>query len=175
MSLADIVGLIKDILTILALLVGSGFAIFVFFHFAPTLQPRILPSWPNKESQGVILRLEVENKSRIRVFKDTIYLQVLEHKIEEGGFLSEGVPFEEHAIIPSEKPIQWREPVEIFQTTKGLDPGDILVVERLYYCPPNTILHVGLQVRTTLSFFGRIAARIGGREQRWTTTRIVMR
>jgi hypothetical protein len=175
MELKDIISIVGDIATIFAVLVGGWFAVFVFLQFAPILSLRILPTWSSDNTNRVILRIEVENKSRIRVHKQSIYLQILEHNVSVGNTLSEWVPFEEKAAIPTEPPISWHEPIEIFKSTKGIDPGEILVAERLHYCQPNNVLHVGLQVKAKLNFWGRIATQVRGWNQRWTITRIVMK
>jgi hypothetical protein len=175
MELKDTIGLVSNIATILAVLAGGWFAVFVFLQFAPILVLRILPTWIGEGSKWVILRIEVENKSRIRVHKQTIYLQILEHNLSDGGMLSEWVPFHESAIIPTERPVGWHEPIEIFKSSKGIDPGETLVAERLYYCPSNNVLHVGLQVKAKLGLFGKIATQVRGWNQSWTTTRIVMK
>lgn len=175
MGLNDIISNVGNVAAIIAILVGGWFAVFVFLQFAPILSLRILPTWSSDDTNRVILRIEIENKSKIRVYKQSIYLQILEHNVPIGNILSEWIPFEEKAIILTEQPISWHEPIEIFKSTKGIDPGEILVAERLHYCQPNNVLHVGLQVKANLSFWGRIATRVRGRNQRWTTTRIVMK
>lgn len=175
MSIIEVVSLVKDIATLLALLIGGGLALFVFLQFAPVLDLQILPSWSDEARQFLILKFEVENKSRIRVDKREIRIQVLEHKIQADTSLSEWVPFDKDAIIPTERPVEWREPIEIFRTTKAIDPGEVISVERLYHCSQDTVLHVGLQVKAKLGIFGRIATRIRPWDQRWTTTRIVVK
>jgi hypothetical protein len=175
MELNDIISIVGNIATILAVLVGGWFAVFVFLQFAPILALRILPTWTSDDPRWVILRIEVENKSRIRVYKQAIYLQILEQNVHVGSILSEWVPFEKKAVLTTEQPISWHEPIEIFKSTIGLDPGELLIAERLHYCQPNNVLHVGLQVKAKLGFWGRIAAQVRGWKQRWTTTRIVMK
>jgi hypothetical protein len=174
-SIIEVVSLVKDIATLLALLIGGWLALFVFLRFAPKLNLRILPNWSDDARQFLILKFEVENKSNIRVYKQEIRIQVLEHKIQPGTSLSEWVPFDKDAIIPTERPVEWREPVEIFRTTKTIDPGEVISVERLYHYPQDTTLHVGLQVKAKLGFFGRIATRIRAWDQQWTTTCIVVK
>ena len=151
MSIIEAISLMKDIATLLAMLIGGGLALFVFRQMVPVLDLRILPRWIDDEGQFLILRFEVENKSRVRVHKQSIRIQILEHRIPASGSLSEWVPFEQEAIIPTERPIEWREPVEVFRTTTGIDPGGVISVERLYRCPQDDIvLHVGLQVKARL-------------------------
>jgi hypothetical protein len=175
MEIKDVIGMARDIAPAVGLLVAGWLAIFVFRQFAPVLTLRIVPTWTSDDSRWVVLRLEVENKSRIRVRKRSIYLQVLEPEVREGGSLSEWVPFEEKHVDPDEWPAPWQEPFEVFKTTSGIDPGEILVAERLHYCPPNGVLHVGLQVKAQLGVFGKIATWVRGNNQSWTTTCIIMK
>ena len=174
-SLNEIVDLVRDIASILALLLGAYVGIFHFLRFYPVVVVRILPSWPVVGSRWVVLRLEIENRSRVRVRKEKVLLQVLEHRVHEGEHLSEWVPFEEGAVIPSEKPVRWNEPVEVFESTTGLGPGEVVAIERLYYCPPGSVLHVGLQFRAQLGVLAKIGGRMRGWRNQWTATKIVMR
>ena len=119
-DIKNIVELISGIAAILTFLTGSWLAVFVFLQFAPVLSLRIISTWPDEESRWVIIRLEVENKSRVRVRKDEIHLQVLEHEIKEGGSLSEWVPFKKDDALDTEQPIDWRDPLEVFKSTKEL-------------------------------------------------------
>ena len=144
--------------------------VFVYSGLAPRLDLRILPSWSDESKQFLILKFQIENKSRIRIRRGQIRVQILEYRAHETTFLSEWVPFDEEAIVPTEQPVEWREPVEIFQRLRRIDPGETISVERLYRCPSNRVLHIGLQVRITPSLLGRIADRIRTRTQQWTTT-----
>lgn len=174
MNLQGTISLLGDLATILAVLAGGWVATFIFLQFAPLLSIRITPMWSVTNDRWVTLRIEIENKSRIRVHKQSIHLQVLEHKIQKEESLSEWVPFEENYIIASEKPVAWHEPDEICKSTLRIDPGEIIVVERLHYCPKNSILHVGVQVKAKLGIIGKIVTRVRGWQRRWTTTRIIM-
>jgi hypothetical protein len=167
--------MVGNLITALALFIGAGLAVFVFSRLAPVLNLRIIPSWAGDKSRWVILRLEVENKSRVRIHKQSICLQVLEYRVPAGTSFSEWVPFEEEAIVASEQPLQWSEPIEVFKSTLTIDPNEVLAIERLHYCPPDTLLKVGLQVRMKLGIAGRIATRVRGWHHQRTTTRIVMK
>ena len=165
------VTLIKDIVTILAMIIAGYIAVFVYFSFAPVVRLSIESEWIKKDYLKIVL--EVENMSKIRMRKDFILFQILEHDIKETKFLSEWVPFEKDSIKESIK--HWKEPENIFETTRYFYPNDRIKAERLYHFPENSIIHVGLQVKAKLNIFGRIASKIGNQPLRWTTTRIVVK
>ena len=175
MSVTELVGLIQDIITILALLTGGAVAVFVYFQLAPVLELRILPSWADDSKQFLIVKFQVENKSRVRLYSPKGRIQILEHTTQNIDSLSHWVPFEEKAILPSEKPIEWHHPEEIFRTTKQIYPGEVISIERLYRCPREGVaLHIGLQVELRLGRFGRLVTR---KKEAWrqTTTSFVVK
>lgn len=174
MSFTEVMGLVGDIAVLVAMLLGAGLAVFVFVQFAPSLQLRILPRWADEAKGLIILKLEVKNKSRIRVPKQRICLQILEHEVPAGGSLSEWVPFDKQVILPQEQPKEWHEPVEIFQTTRYLNPGEMLSVEMLCHCPRESVLHVGLQAKAKFGILGWLGSRISSWNEQWTSTIIVM-
>jgi hypothetical protein len=160
MSINGALSLINDVVALVALLIGGALALFVFFQLAPVLELRILPSWTDDTKQFLILKFQVENKSRVRVYNPQGRIQILEHQIPLGASLSHWVPFEQGAVRSSEEPIEWRNPVGIFKSTKQIYPGETISFERLYHCPQdNVVLHVGLQVKLELGLVGRIVTR----------------
>jgi len=160
MSIVDITGLIRDIVTILALLLGGLVGIFIFFQLAPVIHLSITPTWIDDVKQFLLIRFEIENKSRVRATRPRGQIQVLEHKVDPGSMISQWVPFRESAILPSEQPVEWREPIKIFTSTRQIFPGEVIVLERLYHIPQNNIiLHAGFQVELELSFLGRLVTR----------------
>jgi hypothetical protein len=174
LSYGDALSFVATTIGIVAVVTMALLAFFVRVSFAPVLRLRILPRWSDDTKNFVILRLEVENISRVRVQKQQIRIQALRHKLEMGGLLSEWVPFSRDDIR-DEQPLEWREPVEIFNTTNHIYPGEVLSVERMYHCEQDTALHVGLQVKAKLGRFSRLATRIRSWNQQWTTTCIVLR
>ena len=160
MSINDSISLISDVVTLLALLIGGALALFVFFQLAPVLELRILPSWTDDTKQFLVLKFQIENKSRVRVYNPQGRIQVLEHQIPPGASLSHWVPFDKDAVRPSEEPIEWHEPVAVLKSPKQIYPGETISFERLYHCPQDdVVMHVGLQVRLELGLFGRIVTR----------------
>lgn len=170
-----LIGMIKGIVTIVALLLGAGLAVFVFVQFSPKLQLRIIQRWVDEINGLFVLKLEVENISRIRVYKQKIQLQILEHEVPANGCLSEWVPFDEEEVLSEEKPKEWHAPIEVFESSKFLNPGEILSVERLCHCPHKSVVHVGLQVKVKLGVLGCVASCFRSWKEQWTSTIIVMR
>jgi hypothetical protein len=160
MTIMDIVSLAKDIVTLLALLIGGALAVFVYFQLAPILKLRILPRWEDDSKEFLVVKFEIENRSRVRVTSPKGRIQVLKHKVERGAWMSHWVPFSEDAILPDEHPTEWQEPAVLFTTTRHIFPGETISVERLYHLPEDTVvLHIGLQVEIEMGLVGRIVTR----------------
>jgi hypothetical protein len=173
MMIAEYVSLAKDLVTILAILIGSATAVFVYFQLAPVLSLRIVPTLADERKRFLILRFEIENKSRVRILTPKGRIQVLKHDIQPGAAMSQWVPFSKDAIKSTEQPREWREPVEIFKSTIDIYPGEIISFERIYDCPEDTVvIHAGLQVELELSRWGRWVTR-KAKPWRQTTTRFV--
>jgi hypothetical protein len=173
MMIAEYVSLAKDLVTLLAILIGSATAVFVYFQLAPVLQLRIVPTWADERKEFLILRFEIENRSRVRIFAPKGRIQVLKHDIQPGASMSHWIPFREDAVKPDERPREWREPVEIFKSTLDIYPGETISFERIYDCPEDTVVvHAGLQVELELSRWGRWVTR-KAEPWRQTTTRFV--
>jgi hypothetical protein len=168
MSISEVVGIARDIVTLLALIIGTFIAIFVYFQFAPIFELKIIPTWIDNRKQFLLVRFQVENKSRVRLYSPKGRIQVLEHKTQPGLSLSQWVPFDKTAILPTEQPIEWREPEVIFKSTKEIYPGEVISLERLYhYSQDSIILHIGLQVELKLDLIGRIVTR---KKESWRQT-----
>ena len=60
------------------------------------------------------------------------------------------------------------------QVIKFLNPGEMLSIERLCYCPHNSISHVGLQAKVKLGVFGHVASWFRSWNEQWTSSIIVM-
>jgi hypothetical protein len=123
----------------------------------------------------VVLRLEIENISSVITAKRVVRLQALPYP--ENEELSEWVPFDSARQRRDEKPLKWREPIDIFQSTRRFFPRESVVVERLHKCPRGQLLHVGMQIRRK---WARPIENEAGALWRWmwqsqTTTVIVRR
>jgi hypothetical protein len=174
MSFAEVISLTKDIVTLLALFIGAAVGLFIFFQFAPVLELRILPTWIDESKQFLVLKFEVENKSRVRANRPSGQIQVLEYPFEPSVTLSQWVPFDERTIPPNEQP-KWHEPEKIFKSTLQIYPGEIISFEKLYHYPQDTvIIHAGLQVQLELGFIGKIITR---KKEPWrqTVTRFIVK
>lgn len=177
-TFSDIVGIISDFVTIFALIVGAFVAIFVFLHFAPRMTQRISSSWTSEHSRWVILRLEVENQSNVRIRSPKVFLQVLEYEYPTNKVLSEFVPFSEKAVEEDQQPVIWNEPIHVFTSTVMINPGEVIAVERLCYCPKDRLLKVGLQTKLEVGRLGRLlgfVSRVRGWRTQRTATSIIMK
>jgi hypothetical protein len=175
MQFEVLISLIRDVLPLLALIIGGLFAIFIYSQFAPILNLRIIASWADEDREYLKLKFEIENKSRVRVNSPLARIQMLEHKLTETNLISEWVPFHRDAIKPEEAPIVWREPERVFKSTERIFPGETLSIERLVHCSQDkTILHIGFQVQLELGLLGKL---ITGRLKAWrqTTTAIMVK
>ena len=181
MSISDIVSLSRDLVTLLAVVIGVIAGLFIFFQLAPVLALRISPSWTDETKQFLIIRYEVENKSRVRVHRLTGQVQMFEHTLRQGGFLSNVIPFSQkdyedinYGKSMSEDRPAWHEPSPIFTTTKQIYPGETIIIEKLYSCTKADVaIHFGLQVGLRLGLWGRITTR---KREPWrqTTTCIIV-
>ncbi len=185
-DISQILSVTTDILAITALLTGTVLAIIVSVQYAPFVKLRILPKWLDDDSGRVILRLEIENISKVKINNQYIALQVLEYPLPKNSsiVISEWVPFVEGKYQklgseePPEEPKQkWQKPVPIFTSTKTIYPSEILSVERSYGCPKDSFLKVGLQLKATSSnskFVQWVTRKLNWADQ-WTTTAIIFR
>jgi hypothetical protein len=182
----QIVTKINEVLTMLAVLVGSVLVIFCYVDLSPKVDLQIEPTWVGSDNKFLKLRLSVKNISRVRLNKPRdcpCRVQVLEYECprsdKQGNILekclSEWVPFERDKEEPTDngepkqKPQEkqwlangsnkgWVDPDEIFKTTKKIDPGEIISGERLYFFPDLQVpLKIGLQFKGRLGFFARRA------------------
>ena len=175
MNASDTVGLLKDIITLLALGIGSLAAIFIYFQLAPTVNLKILPTWADNAKEHLVIRFEIENKSKVRLNRPRGKIQILEYTIGKSNMMSQFVPFRQEDIPKGERPIEWREPVIILTNTKQIYPGETISYERLYHYPQEAvIIHIGLQIELELSFWGQIVTR---KRESWrqTTTCFVVK
>ena len=108
----------------------------------PSLRLSVTHRWLSDTM--VLIRLEVENTSRVTVEPHTKLLQMLEH--DEDEELSEFVRLSENDTR-GETPLSWRDPVNVLETTKEILPLEHLIFERLHKCPPGRMLHVLLQIQ----------------------------
>ena len=161
----------------LYVLIGTAsiiWAIFVTHKYAPNA--RLNLSYKEAPHGFVILIIEVENLSKVKIDKEHVKLQILTHTREKTTLISEFVPFKRAEIIHGEEPIEWSDPIDILNTTKCIYPGERKHVERLYKIPSeDIILHVGLQVKVALrGIRGRISGIINWNSMQRTSTIFIL-
>jgi len=141
--------------------------VWIYHGFFPTI---FLALEVSEEVDGVLLiHLVAENKSRIAARMLSARLQVLEHEISQT--LSEWVPFKEEDQRENEKAIAWRKPERVITSTKFIQPGQSIVVERLYRPTAGVAVHVGFQVEVR-SLIARLFHR--NHNPCFTTTRWIL-
>ena len=171
-TLADIAIIIQ----VVVLLVGAFAAVFLFLGLSPRLDISITPQWTPGIIDLCVLKVRIENTSRIRIKKRSIKLQILEHQHTEFQNLSDFVPFQKDDVRSTEIPVEWQEPSEICQVTKYLYPGKILLVDIPVQCPdPACVKHVGLRVNAVLSRFRSVCNLTWRKDHKWTTTVFMLR
>jgi hypothetical protein len=158
----------SDIATLLAVLIAAVGGIFVLSQYAPLFNLRIEPRWNDAAQQILVVKFEVENKSRVRANFPLGYAQVLEYSQELDMSMSHWVPFSQEDIRQGEEPLRWREPARLTETTRQLFPGEVISIERLYHCPEDAVIvHIGLNVQLEISLFVQI---ISGRARFFSQT-----
>jgi hypothetical protein len=162
------------IINIAVIIGGVAVGIFVLAKWAPNIRLKIDSWWLDTDKGRLVLRLTIENVSIVYVKKNHIVLQVLSYKVEQQTHLSEWVPFTKETIKPEEEPIEWHDPEDILETTKGLYPGEKIIVDRVLTVPKGDVfLHIALQCTAQISVFNRLLAGIRPCNERWTTTTVV--
>jgi hypothetical protein len=157
-------------ITIIAALVSAALFIWIYRGFMPVLDVRIIPRWVDEAAGVLIIRLEVENRWKIGVKKKLARFQILEHRIPEGGLLSEWVPFAKDRILDSEPPIVWRNPREVLTSTVKIESKETITVELLYRSPNHVALHCAFQFIANLNPIASLAYRLGSGTDSWTRT-----
>lgn len=174
-TLATNAGYITAVMSALVAILVPLVAIFIFQQFSPIAQIRIIPRWIDQSSGKFALRIEIENKSKIRIRQKAASLQILSYSLTDRKRLSEWVPFSKDRVIEDEEPLEWKEPENIFRSTVHLYPGEVIVVERLEQIEdPEHFLHVGVQYKSHFKFRWLVTFALAW-EESWTTTAIIAR
>jgi hypothetical protein len=166
----NFINIVEGILTCIVILVSGFVAVYFYVQFTPKIDLRIIPEWRGKDGSKLVLRLEMENKSKVRASIKSVQLQILEYNQEQVA-LSEWVPFSPCSLHVNEHPVEWKEPETICQTSKRIYPNETIKVERLYTFPENKIWHIGLQLQ--VEYKNRIEKCVPKKAKRWTTTKII--
>jgi hypothetical protein len=174
-TLATNAGYITTIVSVLAAVLAPLLAIFIFQQFSPIAQIRIIPRWIDQSGGKFVLRIEIENKSKVRIRQKTASLQILSYSLTDRKRLSEWVPFSKNRVIEGEEPLEWKEPESIFRSTVHLYPSEVIVVERLEQIENSEhFLHVGGQYKSHFKFRWLVTFALAWDES-WITTAIITR
>lgn len=159
MCINQILTLIKDILIIIGIVVGGYLSIKLYLRFAPDIIFRITPIWSDVTPDFVVLKIEIENKSKVKLTKEKIKFKIISHNRSNLTEIKEWVQIDEAE--------------EICKTTRIFYPGSILRIDRLYKCPSNEILQGIIQFEAKFSMFEKRLANINGKKETWTNTFII--
>lgn len=151
--------------------IGGILALYIYARLTAKMELRIIPEWVDKKNGKVIFHIEIENKAHVWARIEATRLQIFEHNMSE-SMLDEWVSFSEDYYQKHEKNlnINWKEPDNICTTTTHIYPKAILHVDRLYSCPEDKFLHVGLQIEVRRRFLFKTFRK---KTKRWTTTKII--
>jgi hypothetical protein len=157
------------LLSVIGLLGSWAIIVFVRCKFSPALQLRLQAKWIDAER--IVLHIEVENKSQVRVTRKSVKLQIIEYPSGKKS-LTEWVPFASDSVHAGEDCEFWRDPIELFQSNRCLYPGEVLTIERIeHLSSKDRLFHVGLQFKSKSSVPFLKFILLGHNEQ-WTTTAI---
>lgn len=165
-----------------------GTAAWFYLDFAPHLRPAIAVAGRDEERGLVVLRLTIENASRVLVHNvhEGCRVQVIARPLREHTEYHDFVPLTQDKWTAEGDDVHlgvWQEPRQILATTRHWYPGDRITVDHLVAFPsPSSCLHVALQVRGRLPWYVRVllgsrAGRDGRRQPRvesWTTTAFIL-
>lgn len=159
-----IIEYITKIFTLLALLGAFGATIiYIYSKFAPIILLDIQYDL-NKETGHVILKIRIENKSKVRVKKKDFILHILEYDADRKS-LSEWVPQKQEDIEQGEEPNKMNDPIKFMDKgTRFFYPGEYTTIDYLTTCPKGKLLHVLLQFKSKYRNF----------IESWAITRIII-
>ena len=161
MELTQIFSLTKDIFLLLGLLLGGFISIKLYLQFAPLIVFRITPIWSATSPDIVVLKIEIENKSKVILTKEDIKLKIIKHKKAATTELKEWVSIDNAETI--------------CETTRIFYPGDILRIDRLYRCSDDEVLQGLIQVRAKYSALSKFLAGLTQKYESWTNTFIIVK
>lgn len=150
---------LSEIITISVLLIGAYLSIYVYLQFAPNIIFTITPIWSELTPEIVVLKIEIENKSKVKLTTEKIVFKIISHKRSTLTKLTEWVDLDNAE--------------EISKTTGIFYPGSILKIDRLYKCQTDEILQGIIRFEAKFSLIGQILGSIKGTKETWTNTFII--
>ena len=168
-AIKTVTDIIKNIIEIIALLIAGIIAIRINWKFVPIIYLDITNEWLDQENGKLKLKLSIENKSNVKAVKKSVRLQILEYDLDKVNLLSEWVPFQDNRIKPNEIPNLWKEPVDVWETTQAIYPGEVTSLDYMCHCPTNKLVHVALFFEGRPDFFRQIF----NLTESWCTTKII--
>jgi hypothetical protein len=158
---------------------GAVTAVFLLHQLTALLNIKISARDIEGSNGLFIVRVDIENASRVRVKLQSARLQVLLYTVTPPSssdqralpVVGDWLPFSAQAysaMDPEQRPLTWSEPVSILGTTHKIDPKEVKTVERVYSCPAGYIAQIGVQAKIKLHLYERLYARSRAATDQWT-------
>ena len=157
--------------SVLTSVIGTIAALYLFFvvrrGHRPNMTVELVPSWLDRNAGLLTVRIVVISQYEKFAKIASAQLQYLEHQCPINSTISEFVPFthEYYKSLylddkgkPKDGAPGWREPDKVLTRTGKLEPQERICVERLVKCNPESIIQLGLQVKSAKT------------KDSWTTT-----
>jgi len=152
--------------------VGFLFFFLLKYELSPGLHLRLQAVWIDE--MRIVLHIEVENKSKVAVMKQSVKLQIDEHLANTKN-ITEWVAFEPvkvHAGEDPVDPVKRHDRIDLFQSNKRINQGEVLTIERLVtLSSKDHLFQVGLQFKSK-SVLPWLRLHVLGHNEQWTTTAI---
>jgi hypothetical protein len=157
------------LLALISLILAALISLLLFRVAVPVVHIRITPSWAGDAKEVLIVKYEVENKSRVRLKNPTVRLQVIDHALRKDAPVSDWVPFDTQDIGSAEELLSSREAISVFPTTRKIYPQELISGESLfYYLEDSIIVQIALQVTARLNPLARLSARHPWSQTAWS-------
>lgn len=114
--------------------VGAYWAFYKERKHRPNLNLELIPRWLDRDKGLLVVRMQVSSQHFKYVKIESIIFKSLEHPLPIVAPISEFISFDKAE--------------RVFTTTKKLEPGEIIIVERLIKCSQQSIIQLGLQAKT---------------------------
>ena len=148
--------------TVVVAFVAAWVSVHFFKALTPILRLEVGARRIQDRKDLVIVGLELENISKVRIPKKKVLLSVQELVSADTDSASTG-------DCVAREWVEFGDAEEVFTSTVTVDPGEKIHVERAYKLRPGQALQVGLQFQAAQPFISHLVPW----PKQWTTTRIV--
>ena len=150
----------ERIIYVLGVVLALGAAM-LYRQFMPTVNVKVTPRWEDPKEGVLALSLEVENKSRIGIYrhKKSVTVQALEHDLpDDFQYRGEWVSINKDHFDKCEKAwdsmAKWSTPINVMTTEGIFEPDQASRVEVLRKCSADKWIHCLINFRCRLNPLG---------------------